>query len=471
MNILLVNPPSPGIYDWAGLKLPPLGLGYLASVLREAGHRVRIFDLQVERHDMLDQEISKCDLVGITSESNKIFRALDIANRARQQKKKVVMGGYHATFQDREILLESPVDYIVKGEGEYTFLELVRNLESGKGVSDIPGISYLLDGAFHTTPIPPPPRDLDALPMPARDLLPLSKYWMTQIEGEPLLNIVTSRGCPHACSFCASSSFAGRKWRTRSAENIIRELEQLYFDYGFKGFAFMDDNFTLQPERVEAITYSIKKSGMKIKWWCFSRVDTLLKNTSLVQQMASTGLRMVYLGLESADPRALKAYRKCITTEVSKLAVDLLHSHGVKALGSFILGNINDTRTSIMKTVDYAKKLNLDLAQFSALTPFPGTRLFQEAIRENRLISLNWKLFDGGHPVLMGNHLHPRELHRLLVKAYLDFYRQGKQVNNVLGFLRKFVSTRIPPLSFIKETTYRRKRIRNMVEAGQTISP
>lgn len=470
MNILLVNPSSPGIYEWAGVKLPPLGLAYLASVLREDGHGVRITDLQVERPDILNQKIAQCDLVGITSESNKVFRALDIARLARQKGKKVVMGGYHATFRDQEILLSSIVDYVVKGEGEYTFRELIRRLENGKAISDIPGVSLLFNGRFHTNPIPPPPDDLDALPLPARDLLPLSKYWMTQIDGEPLLNVVTSRGCPHACSFCASSSFAGRKWRTRSPENIVKELEQLYFDYGFRGFAFMDDNFTLRPERVEAITNSIKKRGMNMKWWCFSRVDTLLKNASLVQNMASAGLRMVYLGLESADPRALKAYGKRITTEVSKLAVELLHSHGVKVLGSFILGNINDTRTSVMKTIDYAKGLNLDLAQFSALTPFPGTRLFQEATRDNRLTSVNWNLFDGGHPVLRGDHLHPRELHKLIVKAYLNFYRQGKQAGNVFGFLRKFASTRIPPLRFFKEVSYRRKRIRNAAEAGQTVS-
>jgi len=239
----------------------------------------------------------------------------------------------------------------------------------------------------------------------------------------------------------------------------MKEMEQLYYDYGYRGFAFMDDNFTLKAERVEAIAERIQKSRMNIKWWCFSRVDTIMKNVSLVKKMASAGLRMVFLGLETADPQSLKDYGKKITTEISEKAINVLHSNGVQVLGSFILGNIHDTRETIVKTIEYAKKLNVDLAQFSTLTPFPGTKIFYNFLKENRIFTWDWKLFDGAHPVVIGDYLKPAELRKLIVSAYIDFYRQGKQLSNVLGFIRKFIFTHIPPLSSYKEAYYHQRRL------------
>jgi len=459
MKILLVNPPSPGIYNAVGLKLPPLGLGYLAAVLQQEHHQVKILDLQVEKGYRLEEELKHCDLVGITSESNKIYRALEIAKKAKEYGRITVMGGYHATFRDKEILSSGPVDFIVKGEGEYTFARLVQSLEERDIPDDLPGVSHFKGDTFINASIPQPPEDLDVIPFPSRELLPLKKYWMTQIDGEPLMNVVTSRGCPFACSFCASSNFAGRRWRSRSIDNIMKEMEQLYYDYGYRGFAFMDDNFTLKAERVEAIAERIQKSRMNIKWWCFSRVDTIMKNVSLVKKMASAGLRMVFLGLETADPQSLKDYGKKITTEISEKAINVLHSNGVQVLGSFILGNIHDTRETIVKTIEYAKKLNVDLAQFSTLTPFPGTKIFYNFLKENRIFTWDWKLFDGAHPVVIGDYLKPAELRKLIVSAYIDFYRQGKQLSNVLGFIRKFIFTHIPPLSSYKEAYYHQRRL------------
>jgi len=476
MKILLVNPSSPGIYNSVGLKLPPLGLGYLASVLQKNHHQVKILDLQVEKKSSLDQELINCDLVGITCESNKIFKALDIATKAKQKGCITVMGGYHSTFRDKEILSLGVVDYVVKGEGEYIFSLLVQYLEENKDISGLPGVSFRKDNVIFEASIPPPPNNLDDIPYPSRELFSLGKYWMTQIEGEPLMNIVTSRGCPFACSFCASSNFAGTRWRTRSIENIMGELEQLYYDYGYRGFAFMDDNFTLQPGRIELLTEKIQKNRMNIKWWCFSRVDTIMNNVSLIKKMASAGLKMVFLGLESADPQSLKDYGKKITTEISEKAVKVLHSNGIKVLGSFILGNIHDTQETITQTIEYAKKLNLDIAQFSALTPFPGTQFFQKMIKENRIFTWDWKLFDGAHSVIIGDYLKPQEIQKMILSAYIDFYRQGKQISNVWGFIRKFVSTHTHFINCYKESYYQRRRMpllsnkQNIVQQQRTFS-
>lgn len=459
MRVLLVQPPSPGIYEFIGLKLPPLGLAYLAAACRKH-HEVSIVDLQVEEKRRFQEELARCDIVGITATTNTFPEALKIAQEAKKAGRIVVMGGYHATFQDEEALQSGYVDYVVRGEGEEIFALLLNALESGAPREGIPGISFLQDGILVRTPSPLPPQDLDALPFPARDLLRLSKYWMTQLEGEPLVNVITSRGCPFACTFCASSHFSGRKWRARSPENILRELEILYFDYGFRAVAFVDDNFTLHPERVERLCEAIERRRLRLKWWCFSRADTIVRHESLVKKMAKAGLRMVYLGLESAEKAILEDYGKQLTTEVARKAVAILRRYGVKSWGSFILGGLRETRATVQKTIDFARKIRPDIVQFSLLTPFPGTVLFEELKKERRILHFSWSLFDGAHPVVHLDALKPQELRRLLLRAYFEAYRGLHALPQIAQFVKKLCMVKIPFLSRLKEYLYVKERMR-----------
>lgn len=457
MRVLLVQPPSPGIYDLIGVKLPPLGLAYLAASCQNA-HSITIVDLQVEERRRLEEELRRCDLVGITTTTSTFPEALRIAQRAKDYGRTVVMGGYHATFQDEETLQSGVVDYIVRGEGEGIFAQLLDALEKGTPPEHVPGISFLKEGKLLRTPSPLPPQDLDALPFPARELLPLSKYWMTQLEGEPLVNVITSRGCPFACKFCASSQFSGRKWRARSPKSILRELEIVYFDLGFRAIAFVDDNFTLLPERVEHLCDEIERRNMKLRWWCFSRADTIVHHESLVKKMAKAGLRMVYLGLESAEKAVLEDYGKQLTVEVARKAIEILRKYGVKSWGSFILGSLRETKTTIQKTVEFARKIRPDIVQFSLLTPFPGTTLFEELRRENRILHFGWSLFDGAHPVVKLDTLRPQELKRLLVSAYLEAYRGWHAVPQVVQFAKKLCAIKVPFIAHLKEYLYLKER-------------
>uniref|UniRef100_A0A7V4WKW2 Radical SAM protein n=1 Tax=Candidatus Caldatribacterium saccharofermentans TaxID=1454753 RepID=A0A7V4WKW2_9BACT len=458
MRVLLVQPPSPGIYDLIGLKLPPLGLAYLAASCR-THHEVAIVDLQVEDAKRFEEELKRCDLVGITATTSTFPEALRIARKAKDEGRLVVMGGYHVTFRDEEALRSGVVDYVVRGEGEEIFVKLLEALERGIPPENIPGVSFLREGTIFRTPASLPPQDLDALPFPARDLLQLSKYWMTQLEGEPLVNVLTSRGCPFACKFCASSHFSGRKWRARSPENILRELEILYFDWGFRAVAFVDDNFTLQPERVERLCEEIERRRLKLWWWCFSRADTIVRNESLVKKMAKAGLRMVYLGLESAERAILEDYGKQLTQEVARKALEILRKYGVRSWGSFILGSLRETKATIRKTVEFARKIRPDIVQFSLLTPFPGTALFEELQRENRILHFSWSLFDGAHPVVRLDTLKPGELRRLLISAYLEVYRGWHALPQVVQFLRKICTVKIPFLAHFKEQLYLKERM------------
>jgi anaerobic magnesium-protoporphyrin IX monomethyl ester cyclase len=458
MRVLLVQPPSPGIYDLIGLKLPPLGLAYLAASCR-THHEVAIVDLQVEDTKRFEEELKRCDLVGITATTSTFPEALRIARKAKEEGRVVVMGGYHVTFRDEEALRSGVVDYVVRGEGEEIFAKLLEAIEREIPPENVPGISFLREGKIFRTPTSLPPQDLDALPFPARDLLQLSKYWMTQLEGEPLVNVLTSRGCPFACKFCASSHFSGRKWRARSPENILRELEILYFDWGFRAVAFVDDNFTLQPERVERLCEEIERRRLKLRWWCFSRADTIVRHESLVRKMAKAGLRMVYLGLESAERAILEDYGKQLTQEVARKALEILRRYGVKSWGSFILGSLRETKATVRKTITFARKIRPDIVQFSLLTPFPGTALFEELQRENRILHFSWSLFDGAHPVVRLDTLKPGELRRLLISAYLEVYRGWHALPQVVQFLRKLCTVKIPFLARFKEQLYLKERM------------
>jgi anaerobic magnesium-protoporphyrin IX monomethyl ester cyclase len=457
MKALLIYPPPRGIYHAIGLKLPPLGLAYIAAFARK-NHEIHILDLQVDNPRNLGERLETYDAIGISSLTNTIHSALHIAKQAKAKKRLVIMGGYHPTFQDEELLRSGLVDVVVRGEGEETFLDLLNSLENNRPLGSIPGISFLQEGKLVRTAFRNPPQHLDLLPFPAWELLPLSRYWMTQVEGEPLLNVVTSRGCPFGCTFCASSRFAGRRWRARSPENVFQELEQIYFDLGYRALAFVDDNFTFSPERVERLCEKIVQSRMRIKWWCFSRADTIAKNESTVEKMVKAGLRMVYLGLESVEKSILDEYHKNLTLEATQRAIAILRKYGVRIWGSFILGSLKDTRDTIRKTLEFAKKINPEIVQFSLLTPFPGTELYEKLLHEQRLFSTNWSIFDGAHPVIKLDALKPRELRHLLIKAYLDVYRKGR-FSEVFGFLKKYLSTNIPFLASYKEKYYLRKRL------------
>ncbi|MGQ9474176.1 MAG: B12-binding domain-containing radical SAM protein, partial [Candidatus Caldatribacteriaceae bacterium] len=247
-------------------------------------------------------------------------------------------------------------------------------------------------------------------------------------------------------------------WRSRSPENVFNELEQIYFDLGYRAVAFMDDNFTLSPQRVEHLCEKIERHRMKIKWWCFSRADTIARNESTIQKMARAGLRMVYLGLESVEKSILDEYRKNLSLEITQKAIAVLRKYGIRTWGSFILGNLKDTRETIKKTIEFAKKLNPDIVQFSLLTPFPGTGIYENLHNEGRLLSTNWSIFDGAHPVIRLDSLKPRELKHLLVRAYLEFYKR-RHFSEVFGFFKKYLSTNLPFITAYKEKYYQRKRL------------
>lgn len=421
MNLLLLNPPSLSMYGLFGLTLPPMGLLYVAAALEKAGHDVTLKDMTVDGVVVSRQDFEIADIVGISSDTTRIDKALLLARQAKEAGKTVIMGGPHPQFMAVEILSDKTVDFIVKGEGEAVFPLLLEAIREGNDPGSVSGIMFLKDGKVTETATPAP-LDVEQLPLPARHLLDLSPY-KAVVEGRPAAALVSSRGCPGACHFCSSSSFFGRGWRARTAESVLAEIDELYNVYGFRAVAFLDDNFTLDPKRVEEIADGIIKRGYDLKWWCFSRADSLVRTPSLARIMAQSGAAMVYLGIESDNAETLNSLGKRSSVAEVEQAVALLKVQRIEVYGSYIIGNLNERPVDIRRTVDLAIRMDTDIGQFSILTPYPGTVLYEQL--KDRIFTRKWKFFDGLHLVFRHPLINRHHLQVLLIQAFVRFYRRS----------------------------------------------
>lgn len=430
MKVLLISPKGSNFYAKTRSQIPPLGLAYIAAILRENGYPVKLLDLGIDNRALSPAILEWADIVGISADTPRYPEALSIAKIAKAACKTVVMGGYHVTFLDREALDTGLTDFVVRGEGEETFLNLLNVLENGGDLKFVPGISFLDKGTYHRNKDAIPPGNLDEMPFPARDLIDLKKY-KGRMYGLPFTSLITSRGCPYNCYFCSSSKFGGLKWRARSAKSIVDEIQHLYQTYEYKAFAFMDDNFTLNPQRVFEFADELEKRGLKdIRWWCFSRVDILVKNENMIKRMAEVGAYMVFLGLESNNEAILQSYNKHIENDQQQRATELLRKYGIKIHGSYIIGDIEETEAMVKNTINWAKQINAKTTQFSILTPYPGTALYHDVEKENRFLHQYWQWYDGLHPVIKLDVMSPKQVSNLLIKAYQSVYLSLTRIFN-----------------------------------------
>lgn len=430
MNVLLISPKGLNLYAKTGSQIPPLGLAYIAAATRENGHEVKLIDLGIERRDISMDMLDWADIVGISADTPGYREALSIARTAKNAGKTVVMGGYHATFLDRDALDTGLTDFVVRGEGEDIFVNLLNTLECGGDLTQVLGISFLESGTYRRNRDAVPPGKLNDMPFPARDLLEIKRY-NGRMDGLPFTNLITSRGCPYNCYFCSSSKFGGLKWRARNAKSIVDEIEHLESTYGYKAFSFMDDNFTLSPKRVFEFADELEKRSLNhIRWWCFSRVDILVKNENMIKRMAEAGAYMVFLGLESNNETILDSYNKHIGNDQQQRAIELLTKYGIKIHGSYIIGDIKETKAMVEHTINWARQVNAKTTQFSILTPYPGTALYDDVEKENRFLHKNWDWYDGLHPVIRLDNLNPKETSQLFIKAYQRVYLNLARIFN-----------------------------------------
>jgi anaerobic magnesium-protoporphyrin IX monomethyl ester cyclase len=427
MKILLVNPAPTGTLKATGVLFPPLGLLYIAAHAEKEGHQVAVRDLAVRRNKE-DIDFKKYDVVGISTDTTRHRQALQLAGRAKASGCTVVMGGPHPGYVDEEILSTRRVDFIVRGEGEVTFSALVAALEKKNGQFDsIQGISFRSNGGLVRSAPRPFIENIDILPLPARHLLNMDDYRRTKFGGRDITPLITSRGCPYQCAFCASSHFFGKKVRARSVASVLNELEEIYNRYHFNAVAFVDDTFNRFPKRVIEICHGIIEKKLDLWWWCLSRIDLLLRNEEMVKEMVGAGAKSVFIGVESSNPITLKELRKGIAVEETVQTVEMLKRNGLEIHASYILGGLHDTVEMIHETIRFAKRLDTNVAQFSILTPYPGTAVYEEV--KDRIFKWRspWSFFDMQHLVFKHDHLSFIRMEWLLLKAHLLYYTRSKK--------------------------------------------
>ncbi len=442
MKVLLINPINPSYYYRFGLIFPPLGLGYLSSTLKKAGHEVKIFDMNVD--DNLSRlhtfPYEDYDLIGISCDTVRFPWARKIAQELKAKGMMIVMGGPHPSVEPVSILREGLADYVILGEGEESFVSLVNALESGEKEPEIDGVGYVKkDGKIHLSPIKFI-SDLDSVPFPDWDELSLDKLnWRSY--GKRSMSIVSSRGCPFDCEFCSVSQLMGRRWRKRSSDNVVEEMKILVNKYGFEFFVFFDDNFTVDAKRVIELSEKILKEGLNVNCFAFSRTDEIVGHEEMVEAMAKAGCRMLFIGFESASDEVLQEYNKKESVEMSYEAVKILKKYNIDVFASFILGALSDTRESIKKTVKFAKNLGSKITEFSILTPLPGTRLYKKL--ESKLLTKDCSQYDLTHLVFKHPVFSPEEMRKIFVRSYISIYSSPRKLFTIgLPFLKKLIATK-----------------------------
>jgi radical SAM superfamily enzyme YgiQ (UPF0313 family) len=383
MKILLIYPPflEERIRD-DDVKAVPMGLYSVAAVLKENHYDVEVLDWhEVNRTpERVKEELvdKKPDVIGFSVLHGNRWGAIDIARIAKRLKPKVkiVFGGIGAAFLWAHLLENFPeVDYVVLGEGEGIFLELVRHLEKKQdlGIAEIQGIAYRENGKILKTRVPDLIKDLDSLPVPA-------KYFTYP-------HVSSSRGCAWNCSFCGSPQFWGRKIRWRSPQKFVEELEMLY-QKGVSFFYFSDDTFTMKPERVIEICNRILEKNLKISWYAISRVDHV--EEEMLCWMRKAGCIQISYGVESGSERIRKALGKPIESRQIKRAFALTTRYGILSRAYFIYGAPGESWETVQETIDLMEDIKPLSAIFYILDVFPGTRLYRDLKRRHGITEDIW---------------------------------------------------------------------------------
>jgi anaerobic magnesium-protoporphyrin IX monomethyl ester cyclase len=447
MKILLINPSwSSGYYAKAGFGFPPLGLGYISASLKRDGYNVGIIDMNIEKFDYIHYDFSEWDLVGITSDTVRFGDACSISKIIKQKGVPVVLGGSHASAVPESILKDNLADYVISGEGEESMIELARYLKEPERFSSINNLAYIDKHGQIKINQQTFIKDLDILPFPDRESLKMHRYKLT-FEGRLVAAMITSRGCPFNCEFCSCSQFMGMKWRRHSAERSIEEMKILKKS-GYDSIIFFDDNFTMDPRRVIELSEGMIKNNFKFKWWAFSRTEEILRHQDMVESMSASGCKMLFVGFESADDSILKDYNKKLTSNKAFEVAKVLKKYKINLYAAFIIGSLSETKKTIKKSVQFAQKLNPKIVQFSILTPYPGTRLFETL--KNKIITNDWHFFDGTHLVFKHPNFSPKSLRGEFLKAYIALYKNPKRFMYISKGLYEVVKNSIRSIGMEK---------------------
>ena len=465
--MVLVNPPGPAGRGYIregrceqrlssfAYRMMPISLASAAALVRAHGHDVRIVDAVVESLDAerlcrrlrgLDPGLVVFAVSTPTYDSDR--RVVELVAAATTAHRTAI--GLHVTARAADSLRESRLDSVVRGEPERTVAELADALAANADLATVAGLSFRRGTAIVHNADRPWVDDLDALPVPARELLPERRYTLP-LPNRPYAMVIASRGCFHHCAFCAAHLYYGRRLRLRQPARLVDEIEEILGRGMIRDVVLWSDCFTLDRSFVLDLCQEIQQRRLPLRWMCNSRVDTF--DEELAWPMRRSGCVGISFGIESGDQGMLDRMGKGTTVEQAHRAVRAARQAGMAVLTQFVLGFPGETPETIRRTVDHACELDADYCQFYCATPLPGTVLWHESIRRGYLSTLDWSRFEPNRAVLSTDTLGAAELERARRRAYLQFYLRPAALRRLASRVdhRTFAATAVQALAFARE--------------------
>jgi len=466
-RILLINPPLSGSLNSGIFTVKvPLGLAYIAGYLEKKSYKPEILDCMAyyENIEKIDKDkyrigLSEKDII----EKIKMFKpdivgvacgytiheadAIRIADLVKQNSKAlVVCGGAHTSANPSSVLNHKSVDFAVIGEGEVVFSNIVKNIKNKNKIPSLRGVAYRVNKRIKINAPQNYIENLDEIPFPARHLLPMKKYIdhpQNSIANmrSPTTEIISSRGCPFNCIFCSICTVWGRKWRARSAKNVVDEIEQLHKEYGINEFRFFDDNLSWDKKRTIEICEEILKRKLDIRWDTPNGVAIATLNKEVLQKMKKAGYYKIVMGIESGSEKTLRFMRKPVVLNHARKIIAICNDLGIWTWSTFVIGFPDEPKEEIDKTIDFAKKSGLNFATFYVAQPYPGTDMYEVYkkagllkegfIEESSVVNTKYAT----------KHFSAEELRKMQKKLYGDFikYRIISYLNPI-KFYREFLN-------------------------------
>ena len=411
----------------------PLGIMMIAAQVREAGAaEVDILDMKVEgwtpEQCVAELERLAPDVIGLSAMTYEAGCMHDVARLAKERlpEAQVVAGGPHPSVAAEDVLADASIDFVVRGEGEFTFVELLEGLAAGRDEwSGCLGISWRRKAEIVHEPDRAPPSDLDALPFPAWDLIDHEKYHTVPRGGviyahKEFATMFSSRACPWRCTYCHNSY--GKTFRERSADNVLAEMELLVTKHGVKEFVFMDDIFNFRPERAKAVARGILDKGWKIKLTFPNGFRGDILDEELVDLLTKAGMYRCMIAVESAVPRIQKVMKKNLRIERVRKIVDYVARQGVLVHGAFMLGFPSETEDEMRATIDWAAASSFHTAAFFRVIPFKGTELFRQVEHAGYELPTDWSAYEPYETEINLSEVPEDRIFRLRKQAYRRFY-------------------------------------------------
>ncbi|MDI6780753.1 MAG: radical SAM protein [bacterium] len=444
MKILLISPSQKTIYgSSAHPPYLPLGLLYVAAVLEKEGYEVEVIDFDADKIEdsQFAGRLKNIDVVGITATTPTFNHAVHLVEIVKKHKDiPVIFGGIHPTIAPMDVMKNTNIDFVVKGEGEKTILELIKGIESGGEFASIDGICYKKNGQVCQNKDRELIQDIDTIPFPARHLLKnFYSYIPPDAIASPATSIMTSRGCPGRCTYCCTKQIFGIRFRFRSIKNMVDEIEYLINKFGIKEVHIVDDCFTVIKKKVLDFRDEIKARKINIYFALPNglRVDHVDKEILLA--LKDINVSTVLYGVESGNQSILDGIKKGITLETVRKTYKLSKELGFATGGFFMIGLPGENPGTIKETIKFAIELDPDFAKFLILKPYPGSEIFRQLFEQNLIVNFNYEQYSTyAFPVHKLPCLSQKEIYVWQKRAFRRFYLRPSKIIQHIKRIRSF---------------------------------